>query len=105
MRDCLFWTVKRSGFSSGFDAFRVTRATLSRIYGSVEGISCHCVPTMIYGKFATGDEARAACLRVDAVWRKYADDYTNACKEVERVRHEREQAVKLELESISHANV
>lgn len=106
MKDLLYFTVKRERWSSRISVMRVTRVNSGRrLYGSVDGISCHCLPNCAYGKFETEEQAGIVCRALEEVFRTHETAIKNAEQVLLDARQRQEFAVRAKLEEAVHASV
>lgn len=101
-RDALFYTIQRNG--DNFAVMRVTRKTEKRVYGSIDGISTHCAPGMIYGSFATEKEASYFLAPIIETFKRFEENLASLRLDIEYITKTREESIARLLRSIANAS-
>lgn len=101
VRPVLYYALQRSSYSSMFNVMRITRVTPLRAYGSIDGVSTHCKPSQIYGKYDNEDDAKAARNAIVLEYNRFQGEIDRLTKDIQSIQHFRENLVRDILEAIN----
>ena len=80
---------------------RVTSLNARRIYGSVDGVSTHTVPRLIYGNFPSQEAAEAALCAVRERYKEMSAPVKEAEQALRRAYDARETSIEAMLKGIN----